>query len=562
MTALNDSTNTGLLARPAVHVFLLLLFSLVVMGYNLGSNSIHNDDEAKHAVVAREAALQGHWVPLTYKGRAYYSKPPLRIWLTALSFKVGEVNEWTVRLWSAIFGIGTVLALYLVGRRLWGKRIAFLSALILLTSHQYIFNHCVRTGETDSMLIFCWTCGLLLLQLAIQRGSRSLLLAAAAFVGLCGMVKHLGFIPIVLLIAVGYVLLAGAWRTFSPKIWLASLGMVVAVALPWHLLVWLKQGNIFLRAYFFGEIVEERLQAGPEPQIWDSPHQYVSLLTVARGFFPWSFLLPFALGDLVRSREFRRDWLLPLLWLLVALAATVISGRKYTWYVLPAFPAAAILVARLLDRFLGESRTWFVQAAVLLGGLAAFASVTTAATHNPFAVLARREMLSVSFLGRLRGPDVTFVTASTLFLLVAAVAFLTYWGLGRVGSGRDAQAIFRTAFVTALAGLGLYTVVVPLEFSRHRSTIDQMATATEQFQVEGEILQVALRERDTRNSRFLFYFGDKDYRRVDLEALAKEDLSGKLVLTSRSHLENLGIEASMDALAEAGEQVLLRWPER
>ena len=202
-----------------VNLLILILLSGLVIGFNLGSSSLHNQDEAMHAVTAREAATQGNWLPLTYNGRPYFNKPPLRIWLTALTFKAAGINEWTVRLWSAVFGLGTVLALYLVGRRLWGDRTAFFSSLILLTSHQYIYNHCVRTGETDSMLIFCWTCALLFLQLSVENKNPRQLYVAAAFLRSCGMVKHLGFVPIVLFIAIAYVVLASVWRIFPLRTW-------------------------------------------------------------------------------------------------------------------------------------------------------------------------------------------------------------------------------------------------------------------------------------------------------------------------------------------------------
>ena len=156
-------------------------------------------------------------------------------------------------LWSAVFGLGTVLVIYLVGRRLLGDSTAFFSSLILLTSHQYIYNHCVRTGETDSMLIFCWTCALLFLQLSVENGSPHQLYVAAAFLGSCGMVKHLGFVPIVLFIAIAYVVLAGVWRVFPLRTWGAGLGVVLAVALPWHLLIWWIEGNAFLQKYLLAK---------------------------------------------------------------------------------------------------------------------------------------------------------------------------------------------------------------------------------------------------------------------------------------------------------------------
>jgi 4-amino-4-deoxy-L-arabinose transferase-like glycosyltransferase len=116
-----------------IHLLVLILLSGLVISFNLGSSSLHNQDEALHAVVAHEAATQGNWLPLTDNDSPYFNKPPLRIWLMALIFKAAGINEWTVRLWSAVFGLGTVLALYLVGRRLGDDRTAFFSSLILLT---------------------------------------------------------------------------------------------------------------------------------------------------------------------------------------------------------------------------------------------------------------------------------------------------------------------------------------------------------------------------------------------------------------------------------------------
>lgn len=561
MAFAQDQTHSRLTGRSRLQLLILILLSLLIFGYNLGANSLHNDDEAKHAVVAREAATQGHWLPLTYNGRTYYSKPPLRIWLTALTFKVAGINEWTVRIWSGIFALLTVLALYLLGRRIWNDRLAFLSALILLTSHQYVYNHCARTGETDSLLILCWTCGLLLLQLAIQQTNRKMLFISAAFIGLCGIVKHLGFIPIVLAVAIGYVVLAGAWRSFPMKTWFVSLGVVLAAALPWHLAMWFLKGQEFINAYFLGEVVEKRMRVKPPSRTWTSPGQYISILTMVRGFFPWSFLLPFALGDLIGSRRFRRDWLLPTLWLVVALFVTVLSGRKFTWYVLPAFPAAAILVARLLDRFLASSSTRFAQVGVLLGGIAAMATLTTAATHNPFEFIARRQMLNYAFLGNIRTPETSLAIAVAELLAIAGVVALVYYFLGRTRKPEFLQESMRTGLMMMILGLALYTVIVPLQHSRHKTTLHLMAIASQEHLIDGEVLHIALPQKKTKSTRFSYYFGASDFRRADEEMIDSGALEGKLVLSDWPTLEQAGIELPEEHLAHSGGMVLLRWPE-
>ena len=553
------------LRSARIPLLVLILLSGLVMGFNLGSSSLHNQDEAMHAVIAREAVTQGNWIPLTYNGSPYFNKPPLRIWLTALTFKAAGINEWSVRIWSALSGLGTVLALYLVGRRLWGERTAIFSSLLLLTSHQYIYNHCVRSGETDSMLIFFWTCGLLLLQLAVQERNRRLLYFVAASIGLCGMVKHLGFVPIVLSIAIGYVVLAGVWRTFPWRAWGAGLGIVFAVALPWHLLIWWLEGQDFVQRYLLGEVVEKRLEAkGGGPALLPAG-QWASWLTMARGFFPWSCLLPFAFVGVLGRTQARRRWLMPALWFLVAMATTMISGRKFSWYVLPAFPAAAILVAGLIDRFLDETSAAWTRASVLFGGLLALASVTNAAIHNPFEAMARMAMLGVHFLGRLRGPESTLLSALALVIAIAVVVAFAYRFLARLGDPTRARRVARVLFISCLVGLALYTVLVPLKFSHALSPHHEMALAAEAHLAAGEILNVRLPRRKRVYPIFNFYFRDKNLRIMRAMELTPHEIPGELLLTDVATLDEIrqaipDLRLPDQPLAQAKGLLLLRLP--
>lgn len=545
-------------------VFLILLSSSV-MFLDLGRNGLHNQDEARHAVVAREAALEGRWLPLTYLGSPYYNKPPLRIWLTAATFKLIGIHETSVRLWSALSGLGTIVMLYLVGRRLWGERVAFLSGLILLTSHQYLYNHCVRTGETDALLIFCWTSALLLLQLSVEERRSRLLYLAAMFVGLCGLVKHLGFVPILLVIAVGYLALSGGWRAFSRRTWATGLGTALAVPAPWHLWMWLSEGQPFLHQYFLGEVIEERLEAsgGGPRQLPTGP--WASLATLARGFFPWSSLLPFAVAAVPFGAEWRRRWSMPLLWLFIAMATTVASGRKFSWYVLPAFPAAAILVAALLDRFLEMSGSVWLRAGVVLGGVAALLSSTNAATHNPFGSLAREAMLGVHLLGRVRGPNTGLVAATALAIVLAGLLGLIHAGLRRARHAGGLRQLFRALLVVSLTGLGLSTVLVPLRFSRTTTPLREISKAVDAHLPAGETLNVALPRRKRAHPRFQFYLGEHDLRVGRIEEILNEESAGQLLLTDAASVESIrqrrpDLAPSHPPIAQARGLLLLRIP--
>lgn len=174
-------------------------------------------------------------------------------------------------------------------------------------------------------------------------------------------------------------------------------------------------------------------------------------------------------------------------------------------------------MARLLDRFLGESRSRFVQISVLLGGLAALTSLTSAATHNPFAVQAISKILSVEFLGRLRGPETTLLVALVLLLVMVGAVGLAFALMRRINHTATSRQIARYGFVLAILGLAIYTVVVPLEFSSHRTGIHRLALAAENHLLEGEPLYVVLPARIAWRPRFIFYLGTRDLLCLQVE---------------------------------------------
>lgn len=100
--------------------------------YKLGARDIWEPNEDEYVQVNREMVRDGHWIYPTVNGRPHSIKPPLFDWIgSAFAVANGEVTEHNSRLPSAIAAAAGMLILYFLGRRLFGTRAGFLSALIL-----------------------------------------------------------------------------------------------------------------------------------------------------------------------------------------------------------------------------------------------------------------------------------------------------------------------------------------------------------------------------------------------------------------------------------------------
>src|SRR5215218_2261081 len=74
-------------------------------------------DEPRYSAVAREMFERGDWVTPTLGGFDWFEKPALLYWLQIAAYKLFGVSEFSARFGSAVFGLGTVLSLWILGRK-------------------------------------------------------------------------------------------------------------------------------------------------------------------------------------------------------------------------------------------------------------------------------------------------------------------------------------------------------------------------------------------------------------------------------------------------------------
>src|SRR4051812_30737006 len=141
-------------------------FALIVLAtacwfvffYRLSAQPMQVWDEIRLADNAIEMVETGDLLVTRYDGKpeVWNTKPPLQIWLEALSVKLLGIQSLAFRLPSALAALATVLLLFVFARRelanLWW---ALLTALVLLTSTEFVLTHVARNGEYDALLVLC-----------------------------------------------------------------------------------------------------------------------------------------------------------------------------------------------------------------------------------------------------------------------------------------------------------------------------------------------------------------------------------------------------------------------
>jgi 4-amino-4-deoxy-L-arabinose transferase-like glycosyltransferase len=134
----------------ALAVLIVAAFNLF---FRLDREIVTEWDESLYAISAAETVTHGNWLAITFGGALdyYNTKPPLNVWLIALSYKAFGINLVSLRLASALAAWTTVLVLILWGRRAFGAATALFAGLVLSCAYGFIYVHSGRSANTDAL---------------------------------------------------------------------------------------------------------------------------------------------------------------------------------------------------------------------------------------------------------------------------------------------------------------------------------------------------------------------------------------------------------------------------
>ncbi len=360
----------------------LAVLCFALFFYRLGSYPLFDVDEPRYAETAREMIESGNWITPTFNYELRLVKPVFFYWLVAIAYQVFGVSEFAARFFSAVGATGMVLVTFLLGQRFVSLRFGLFSAVILATSIQMIgLARMSITDMTLAALITATTASLFL----VERHSAKWWLVAGLFSGLGILTK--GPVGMVMpgAILVIYSLLSGSFRRCFLTPWFpAAVILSLAVALPWYWLAYLQNGDLFLHELYHNNFSRFTGNVAYHPEPW-----WYYFPVVAVGFLPWSVFLPVALVHLAGMFKTHRTrlaedgasyrlLLFAAVWAAFVFVFFSVADTKLLTYVLPLFPALALLMAGTFSEALTRpvmARALAVSALLLLVALMVAAPV-------------------------------------------------------------------------------------------------------------------------------------------------------------------------------------------
>ncbi|QWE12947.1 glycosyltransferase family 39 protein [Polynucleobacter sp. AP-Titi-500A-B4] len=432
--------------HPGKILLLLLIYALLWFG-TLSYRHLIPSDEGRYAEMAREMLVTGDWVTPRYNGYKYFEKPPLQVWATAAAFQVFGIGDWQARLWTALTGFLTILAIGFTGARIYNARAGWLAAAVLASSPMWVISgHFNSLDMGLSAFLVAALCSLLLAQTAHNKfSSRNWMWACWIFMALATLSKGVIGAAIPAMVFIAYSISTWDWKIWTRLRLLSGLILFLVITAPWFVLV--AQRNPEFLEFFF---IHEHLQRFTQDAHSRTGPIYYFIPLLLIGILPWVLQIPGAIAQAWqdRRREFSSGWLL-VCWFVVIFAFFSVSRSKLPGYIIPIFPALALLIGNRLDRLLGNTNSmtmpWKLQT---LG----------------FALLGCVGFFFLSEIGKQARPDEMEAYAQYTYWVIAAlialIVFSLYATLQSKRNGLQSIVSFASGFFLCaiIAGTGHETL--------------------------------------------------------------------------------------------------------
>lgn len=359
-------------------LLLVLLFIYLQFFHRLGALGLVGPDEPRYAAVAKEMLLSGDYVTPRLSGQAWFEKPILYYWLTALSYKLVGVNEFAARLVSVLAGTLGVMVAFLVGRNWISVRVGLMAALVLSTS--VVYFSLARAASMDMLLTGTLSASWACLYFVLFRNQSE---KSGWWIFTGNSVAYLSYVFLALSVLakgpVGLVLWGGILAVFLlvtrqfqilKKMQLVSGTLIfLVITLPWYWLCYRANGYRFIVEF----LMRHNLERFTTSRFQHTQPFWFYFAVVFAGFFPWIFQVMsparrFFKNRLRVSSEEEAKELYIWLWILAPLLFFSFSQSKLPGYILPIAPSMALLVAGEFELFLAgnlddRGREWFNRTA-------------------------------------------------------------------------------------------------------------------------------------------------------------------------------------------------------
>ncbi len=333
---------------------ILVLLSLVLLWSGLSYRSLWGP-EGRSAVIVKEMVQSGNYFLPTINGSIYYDRPLLSYWVTLPGVHMGGLNEAMLRLPSTLAGLGTILIIFFIGRRLFNKRTGIFAALFVATSPMFLLW--ARTASADMMNTFIIWMMLWVFLLAREGKVRYLFMFY-----IIGAIGSFFKGPVAPAVAIFTVFLYSTCSVFVAQNDRASLRKALTSEFFWIAsapAAWSIVASLILFGIFFLMPIMLTGSWLPASMMWKEnivrflgkydhrspPYTYLVPLLLFSA--PWTF---FTIASLWQTRhwesETARRW--SLLSAIGILLFFLVSGSRRSYYILPILPALGLITGKAM----------------------------------------------------------------------------------------------------------------------------------------------------------------------------------------------------------------------
>ena len=337
----------------------ILGIAFLLLGITIAGRHYIPPDETRYLSVAWDMWLHHDFLVPHLNHLPYSHKPPLLFWLINLGWFVFGVNDWWPRLIPFLFSLGSIFLVRKIADKLWPKNneVGYIASLLLLASSVWaVYSSALMF---DMMLTFFTCLGILGMLISLkEKNQNGFIYLVLAFAG-----GLLAKGPTILLQLLPLAVTAPWWmkeKTIVWKSWYRSFALSFLVGatilLCWAIPAGISGGAQYQHDIFWGQTANRMVNsfAHNRPQWW-----YLEMAPLL--IFPWFFVPAFwklifqkSPRQMSEGLKFSLAWFFP-----VFIAFSLISGKQ-VHYLLPIYPALALMIASEFDRI--KKITWFDHA--------------------------------------------------------------------------------------------------------------------------------------------------------------------------------------------------------
>ncbi|NNM68815.1 MAG: glycosyltransferase family 39 protein [Gallionella sp.] len=337
----------------------LIIVAAVIWFSNLEYRTLVKPDEGRYAEIPREMVKSGDWTTPRLNELKYFEKPPLQYWATAVAYTVFGEHQWTSRLWAGLTGFAGILLVWFAGLRLFGREAADYAAMLLGSSLLYVLIGHINT--LDMGVTFFITLGIFALLLGQsetdEKKRRNWMLLAWAGMALAVLSKGLMGLILPGTAVLIYCALQRDLTVLKRMHWLPGLAVFFLIVTPWFYLVMKANPEFFEKFFIYEHYTRFITKDLGRYQPW---YYFVPILL--SGALPWTVLM---FDSVLRAwrdggradKAFSPERFL-MIWAVFIYLFFSVSGSKLPSYLLPMFPALALLMGQRMVKIRGRVLMW------------------------------------------------------------------------------------------------------------------------------------------------------------------------------------------------------------